>query len=205
MHNRNNRTFSSRSLGHVVRSELFYLLIAGGIIRVVLAVNRPFFGDEPATLMLLCLPFSYILTHFDMWLTMNFFIAFEKIIARFFGDGLLAMRLVPLLADTGSIAAIYFLSGRIFPRIPRFIAAVLFAANPYMIEFSATARVYSLFVFLVLLALLSFFRWHERPSGRTRWIFGTVCCAMVLVHLGGGYAGGCGGAYDLCRYCGLRL
>ncbi|MCX8043023.1 MAG: hypothetical protein N3B18_02730, partial [Desulfobacterota bacterium] len=138
----------------LLRTDLLYILIAAGIIRISLAATRSFWGDEASTLHLICLPVTYLLTHFDLWLTMNVFLVVEKIIARCFGEGLITMRLISIVADLGSITAIYYLSGRLFPNMPRYLPAILFAANPHAIDFSATARVYSLFVFLALLMLL---------------------------------------------------
>lgn len=172
-------------LHRLLRSELLYILIAGGIIRISLASTRSFFGDEAATLHLICLPVTYLLSHFDLWLTMNVFLVVEKIIARCFGEGLVTMRLISIIADLGSIATIYFLSGRLFPKIPQYMPTLMFAANPHAIDFSATARVYSLFVFLALLMLLAFLRWQEWSTALNRWVFSIICGIMVLFHLGG--------------------
>jgi|GEM_PF-5723760 len=171
----------------IFSSELLYILIIGTSIRVALAGTRSFFGDESSTLRIICLPITYILTHFDLWQTMNFYLVLEKIIARVLGDGLLAMRLISILADVGSIVTIYFLSGRIFPQTPRYIAVTLYAINPHLIDFSATARVYSLFVFLALLTILAFLAWYNHPKTRWRLAFSILCCIMLLFHLGGSF------------------
>lgn len=161
------------------------IILIGLIVRVFLAAKTPFVGDECATIIFICKPFKYILTHFQLWLTMNVFIAVEKAVASVLGEGLIAMRLISILAGIGSLFLIPLLSIRLFPRVPVWIPTLLAAINPYFINFSIEARAYSLTILFSSLLFFLYLHWRENASRFNSIVISLNCFFLIIFHLNG--------------------
>src|ERR1051325_1151945 len=83
-----NVVYSNLSPLHLSRGErliLGVICLCSLILLVALQHGRVFLGDEIGTLRHLKETPTYILTHFRTWLTMNYFILFEKGVASVCG------------------------------------------------------------------------------------------------------------------------
>lgn len=79
-------------------------------------------------------------------------------------------RLLPALAGTATIPAVYALARRLFTVRVALCAAALVAVNEFMVEYSQQARGYTLFVLLLTLAYLALVRWLADGSrGALAW------------------------------------
>lgn len=157
---------------------------AGFAIRYILADMRPFFGDDCGTLKHLCQPWMYILTRFDLWLTMNCYLLAQKVVAHMFGEGFLALRMLAILSGTGTILMGALLAFKLFGRASiAVIAALLLAANPYLINFSANTRSYSLFTLLSLALWLALLRWQKNMCRLNAIMLALLCLLLPLTHL----------------------
>ena len=179
---------SLRCLSRRERVALGVLCLCVLALLAALQHGRVFLGDEIGTLRCLRKSPTYILTHFDMWLSMNYFILVEKGVAWLCGAADWRLTLLPIAAAvaiiplTASLALKFTGSTRI-----ALIAASLAAFNPYLVYWGPAIRAYSLLVALSLLAINEFFHWYQQRD----WWSGVRCAAVVLLlllaHLNGVY------------------
>jgi len=179
---------SSRHLSRGERLVLGAICLCSLILFVALQHGRLFLGDEIGTLRYLKQTPSYILTHFRPWLTMNYFILFEKGVALLCGATDWRLTLLPIGAAIAVIPLIASLALKLTGSTrTALVAASLAAFNPYLVMLGPTIRAYSLLAAFSLLALNEFFRWSRWPG----WWSGLRCAAavlfLVLVHFSGIY------------------
>jgi hypothetical protein len=158
------------------------------VLFVALQHGRIFLGDEIGTLRYLKETPTYIVTHFRIWLTMNYFILVEKGVASLCGVIDWRLTLLPI----GAAIAIIPLTASLALKLTgstrtALLAATLAAFNPYLVMLGPTIRAYSLFAAFSLLALNEFFHWNQWRG----WRNGVRCAAAVLflllTHLQGIY------------------
>jgi len=147
------------------------------ILLVALQHGRIFLGDEIGTLRYLKETPTYILTHFRIWLTMNYFILVEKGVASLCGAADWRLTLLPI----GAAIAVIPLTASLALKLtgstrPALVAAALAAFNPYLVMLGPTIRAYSLLTAFSLLAINEFFHWSQWPG----WWNGVRCAAAVL-------------------------
>lgn len=161
-----------------------------GVLALLAALQhgRVFLGDEIGTLRCLKQSPTYILTHFETWLSMNYFILVEKGVAWLCGAADWRLTLLPMAGAVAIIPLTASLALKLTGSTrTALIAAGLAAFNPYLMAWGPAIRVYSLLVALSLLAINEFFRWARRRD----WWSGVRCAAAVLLlliaHLNGVY------------------
>ena len=179
---------SLRCLSRRERIVLGALCVCLLALLAALQHGRVFWGDEIGTLICLKRSPTYIVTHFETWLTMNYFILFEKGVAWLCGAADWRLTLLPIAAAVTIIPLTASLALKLTGSTrTALIAASLAAFNPYLVAWGPAIRVYSVLVALNLLALNEFFRW----AGRRDWWSGARCATAVLLlliaHLNGGY------------------
>ena len=179
---------SPRHLSRGDRLVLGVICLCSLILLVALQHGRIFLGDEIGTLRYLKQTPSYILTHFRIWLTMNYFILVEKGVASLCGATDWRLTLVPI----GAAIAVIPLTASLALKLTgstrtALVAATLAAFNPYLVMLGPTIRAYSLLAAFSLLAINEFFHWSQWPG----WRNGVRCAAAVLflllTHLQGIY------------------
>lgn len=183
--------YSNLSSRHLSRSErlvLGVICLCTLVLFAALQHGRIFLGDEIGTLRYLKQTPTYILTHFRIWLTMNYFILFEKGVASLCGATDWRLTLLPI----GAAIAVIPLTASLALKLTgstrtALLAATLAAFNPYLVMLGPTIRAYSLLAAFSLLALNEFFHWNQWPG----WRNGVRCAAAVLflllTHLQGIY------------------
>jgi uncharacterized membrane protein len=185
------RVHSDLSLRQLSRREglaLAAITLCALLLRAALQHNRVFWGDEIGTLMYLKKTPTYILTHFDVWLSMNYFILTEKWIASLCGAADWRLTLLPLAAAvaiiplTASLTLKFTASSR-----AALIAASLAAFNPCLLWWSPVIRAYSLLIAFSLLAINEFFHWHQQHDWRSGVRCAGVVLLLLLTHLTGIY------------------
>ena len=168
---------SSRHLSRGERLLLAVICLCSLILLVALQHGRIFLGDEIGTLRYLKETPTYILTHFRIWLTMNYFILVEKGVASLCGATDWRLTLLPI----GAAIAVIPLTASLALKLTgstrtALVAAALAAFNPYLVMLGPTIRAYSLLTAFSLLALNEFFHWSQWPG----WWNGVRCAAAVL-------------------------
>ena len=183
--------YSNLSSRHLSRGERLLLgVICLCVLTLLFALQhgRIFLGDEIGTLRYLKQTPTYILTHFRIWLTMNYFILFEKGVASLCGATDWRLTLLPI----GAAIAVIPLTASLALKLTgstgtALVAATLAAFNPYLVMLGPTIRAYSLLAAFSLLAINEFFHWSQWPG----WRNGVRCAAAVLflllTHLQGIY------------------
>ena len=179
---------SLRCLSRRERVVLGALCVCLLALLAALQHGRVFWGDEIGTLICLKRSPTYIVTHFETWLTMNYFILFEKGVVWLCGAADWRLTLLPIAAAVTIIPLTASLALKLTGSTrTALIAASLAAFNPYLVAWGPAIRVYSVLVALNRLALNEFFRW----AGRRDWWSGARCATAVLLlliaHLNGGY------------------
>jgi hypothetical protein len=170
------------------RFGLGVITILALLIRAWYQHDRLFWGDEIGTLDYIKTTPGYLLSHFTIHLTMNYFILVEKGIAWLFGATDWRLTLLPLAGAvatiplTASLALKFTASTR-----TALIAGGLAAFNPFLIYWGPQIRAYSLLVAFSLLAINQFFHWYQQRN----WWSGGRCAVAVLllllVHINGVY------------------
>jgi uncharacterized membrane protein len=94
-------------------------------------------------------------------------------------------RFPSVIAGTAAVYFIFKLGRQIFNKKIGLIAAVYLALHPYHIFWSATARVYSIFILLTVASTYYFFKiyFSEDTAKQTRLIAGAINFLMALSHL----------------------
>ena len=142
------------------------------VLFVALQHGRVFLGDEIGTLRYLKQTPTYILTHFRPWLTMNYFILFEKGVASLCGATDWRLTLLPI----GAAIAVIPLTASLALKLTGSTRTALLAASLAAFMLGPTIRVYSLLAACSLLAINEFFHWRQWPG----WWNGVRCAAAVL-------------------------
>lgn len=95
------------------------------------------------------------------------------------GTGEAAVRSLSVIFSVATIPLLYALAARMFGVRVGLIAALLVAVNEYHVAYAQEARGYSLLLFLLTIAALSYVAGVERPT-RTRWITYTVASVLAV-------------------------
>ncbi|MEV4702438.1 glycosyltransferase family 39 protein [Actinoplanes sp. NPDC049316] len=98
---------------------------------------------------------------------------------RVLGDGPLAVRIPAVLAGTACIPLMYLLGRELYDRRAGLLAAVLMAVAPLAVWYSGEARMYVLYLFWSILALLGQARVLRRGD-RTGWVLFVVGSAGMF-------------------------
>ena len=164
-----------RGSASVGRWPLLAVVAVGALLRVLYNLDRTFVGDDAGTLHYLDYDYAYLLSHFDIWLTMNYFMVGLKALRDVFGDSPWVLVAPCLVAGLVAIPLVHRLALRYLDERFALAAAFLAAVNPWMIEFSVALRSYTPLVCTALAALLAYFRWADAPH----WRRGVICAAWA--------------------------
>jgi len=166
---------------------LLTITIAAALFRFVYQYDRAFEGDEIGTLIYIQKSIPYLLSHFETWLSINYFLVLEKIISSILGNGQFSLGLVPLIAGIFTIPATAFLAIRFTSARVALMSALLVAVNPYLIKYSGMTRSYLLLVLLSLVLVILFLNWMSNRTLRNGVAFSTCAFFLILFHPNGAY------------------
>jgi hypothetical protein len=179
---------SSRHLSRGERLVLGVICLCSLILFAALQHGRIFLGDEIGTLRYLKQTPTYILTHFRIWLTMNYFILAEKGVASLCGAIDWRLTLLPI----GAAIAVIPLTASLALKLTgstrtALLAATLAAFNPYLVMLGPTIRAYSLLTAFSLLAINEFLHWNQWPGWWSGVRWAAAVLFLLLTHLQGIY------------------
>jgi hypothetical protein len=161
--------------------------VLGAVIRILYQKGRSFTGDEVGTLIFMhCTP-GYIVTHYGVWLSMNYYILGLKSFAHVFGMNPWVLTAPSLAGNIAAIPLTYLVGKRFAPARIAAMGAVIVAFNPYVIEFAPQIRAYSTHLALSLLAVLLYLRWRDAKSWRRGIAFAVAALLLCLDHMVGIY------------------
>jgi len=167
--------------------NLFFLVAIGTIIRLFYHYNRPFVYDEVGTLIYIKKSATFLLTHFESWLTMNYFILLEKVLLKVTGGNQLFLTIVPEFAGIATIPLTAILAKMVASKKTALVSAILVAFNPFLISYSGIIRAYSLLAAVSLLTIILFFNWYTNHTFKNGIYLALSCYALMLSHLNGAY------------------
>jgi 4-amino-4-deoxy-L-arabinose transferase-like glycosyltransferase len=102
--------------------------------------------------------------------------------AQVAGTGEVALRALPALFGTATIAVVWALARRIGGERAGLLAAALVAVNPMLVWFSQEARVYSLLALLAAASALLWLRALEAPRSGRLLAWGAVAALALATH-----------------------
>lgn len=159
-------------------------LLAVGLITLFAAATtlpilwRPMLHDEAYTFTIFArMPFGNALSDYHVPNNHLFHTFWLYLSYHIFGIEPWAVRLPAFLAGIGLIPAIYSLGKRLFSKPTGLVAAGLVAASPEVLQYSVTARGYSLLALLaILLLLLSLY--VKKHRNRAAWLLWALTAAL---------------------------
>lgn len=169
------------------RPQLKALLLTGGIVSVAvglrLLVARGIWVDEAITVYQVQLPFSEMIDAVrsgDVHPPLHHILLWP--VVRIFGTGEFAVRLPSIAFGVGLVGMLYVAGRDLYDRATGRLAALLGAVAPLLVWYSQEARMYSLFMFLAVVAV-----WAQVMAlrhGRMRfWVlYGVVFAALMWTH-----------------------
>lgn len=112
------------------------------------------------------------------------YLLLTKISMLVFGEGEVALRLVPFLAGVAALVLFWRLATHLFNPTGAFIATAAFALNPLLISLSAVVKQYAVDVLAVVVILLALPRlWDTTRSLRSRSLLGLGVGALGFLSI----------------------
>jgi uncharacterized membrane protein len=124
----------------------------GLILRFYYVLRYDFWFDEAFTGLLTKVPYESFLFEVARDPHPALYSYLMRYWSLLFGSSILSLRMFPLLAGVAIVPLGYFLVKKLFNNNVAIFSALLLALNPFLLNYSIEARVYSFYGFLVLLA-----------------------------------------------------
>ena len=168
-------------------SLLFGILAIATLLRVTLLGDKGFGLDEMASIRFERLGWeSFLKLIAAQEVNMSFYYVLLRV-WRLAGENEVVIRLLSVATGVATIPVLYLLGRRLYGPGVGLVAAFLISINSYHIQFSQTARSYSLLVFLATLSSLLFVNCVERPSWKN-WLGYIVASTLAIYsHLFGAF------------------
>ncbi len=133
--------------------------------RLWLAIALPVRGDENGTLVWIGAGYRTILTGFQTWLTMNWYIAGLKLVASL-GAGIFEFRLLSVVAVGAGLFFFCLFVRRRFGTESLIVFVALVVANLWLARYDSMIRAYPLATGLMLFLIDQLDRWRSRGDWR---------------------------------------
>lgn len=184
---------------------ILLITLLGAFARFYFHFERDFLGDEIGTLKWIEKDIPYLLSHFEVWLTMNYFIIVEKIVLSVFNGNRLSLLIIPLFAGVFTIPFTAVLAKRYIGATGAILAAIFVAFNPYLIRYSGIIRSYSLMTLFSLIVIILFNKWNDNKTTRNGVLLSLFSYLLILIHPNGIYVIVCIAIFSLfqliiCRF-----
>lgn len=160
------------------------LIVAGGaVLRLATLGVQSFSDDELFTTWLVRMSLGDLLSTIpESEATPHTYYVLQWLVAQVLGTGEVAMRILPALAGTATIAVVYAAGAAGASRRVGLAAAALVAVNPFLIWFSQEARAYALLILLMALSVLALIRFERGGSGRALAGWAAASAAAIATH-----------------------
>ena len=112
---------------------------------------------------------------------------FLKLWMTVFGRSEIAVRSLSLLFGIGSVGAVYLLAGELYDRRTGLVAALLMAISTFQIQYSQTARMYTMLVFFATLSLYFYVRTLGNHNLDNRFGYAITTLLMLSTHVYGSF------------------
>lgn len=166
-------------------TALILITLFGLGIRLLVASRSPLKGDEVGTWLYIQRDFIFLLTHYQHpWLTMGPYIAAMRAWSFVVGsESSFLLRIPSVLAGSLVIPIVAGCAKRLGGTGWVVIVAALLAAfNPYLVEFAATFRSYSVVHAAAPAGLYFLLSWFEKKQARYGWGCALSCGLCVAMH-----------------------
>ena len=145
-------------------------MVLGALLRFATLDAQSFSNDELFSAWLMQKSFGGMIdTVPESEATPPLFYVLEWLVTRPLGTGEVGMRLLPALAGTLTIAAVYAAGALAASRRAGLAAAAFAAVNPFLVWYSQEARAYALMILLVALSLVWLAAHWREGRGLTAW------------------------------------
>lgn len=160
------------------------ILVFATVLRVVPLGNQYFWYDEQYTQNAVSMPLSTMFETLISDVHPPLYYVLVKGWAAVLGTGETALRSFSVLFGVLTVA-LAFVAMRMWHRrstVPALVAAFVIAINPFLINYSMEARMYSLLAFLLLLATVLLIRSWEHSTVGLRIAYSITLLLIVLTH-----------------------
>jgi hypothetical protein len=170
----------------VWRRELLVLLaltLLGGVLRFIYLDRPPLWGDDAFTFMRVCGTYQQMLDALQDWgfaplhYELLWWIGQQTPLTPFM------MRLVPAIAGTLMVPAMYWLARELGGRRVAFVAALFAATSAYLLNYSRDAKMYMQFWLLCTVNFAALLWWLRVRSGVAWWSWVASGVAMLGLNL----------------------
>lgn len=165
---------------------LLFILILGGVLRLINMGAEPFWCDEVLHLDIVKHFSNSIPTMLQYLREVEVHPPLYHLVLHFwinwFGDNEFAVRFLSFIFGLGSIIGVYALGKVLFKKENvALLAAFITAILPIQIEYSQEARPYIIFCFFGILAIIGF--WRFRETQKIRFIILYLASSLIGVYL----------------------
>ena len=160
---------------------LALLTLVGAVLRVALQIDRPFVGDEIGTLQLMALSPSELLSSWQPWQTVHYFLLVEKGMVLLFGYTSVALLLFPMGLGIATIPLSGVLARTALSPNGALTVAFFTAVSPYLVEQTGVIRPYSAMTALSLATMVALAAWLGRPTWARGAAFAASTAGLVLM------------------------
>ncbi len=158
--------------------DIILIMLGGIALRVFYLYKYEMWFDEAFTGILMRVPTEEFFRVISQDTNPPAFYIFTKAWTVLFGTGEISLRMIPLLAGSATIFAVYMLGKSLFNKETGIIAALLLAISPFMLQYSSEARTYALYG---LFTVLSFYALVSR-----KYVFFALFAAFIpFLHYAG--------------------
>jgi mannosyltransferase len=173
-------------IGHALRAggaALVAIVIAAAALRFATLGVQSFSDDELFTTWLTRMPFGRMVSTVpESEATPHLFYLLEWVVTRVTGTGEVGMRVLPAVAGTLVVPAVYVAGAIAAGRRVALAAAAFAAVNPFLVWYSQEARAYSLATLLAALSLVALLAYDRAPRGRWLAAWALAAAAMLATY-----------------------
>ena len=172
------------------RAELLMLLaltIIGGVLRFIFIDRPPLWGDDAFTFMRVCGTYQQMLDALQDWgfaplhYELLWWIGQQTTLTPFM------MRLVPAIAGTLMVPAMYWLARELAGRKVALVAALFAATSAYLLNYSRDAKMYMSFWLMCTVNFAALLWWLRVRSGVAWWSWVASGTAMLGLNMLGAF------------------
>lgn len=158
------------------------VLILGAALRIRKINDRDFWYDEAFTGVTVKENFHDMIAMTIKDVHPPLYYIFVKYFAFFFGYSVFGIRLFSVVFGVLGVWAIYIFTKELFGKKAALWASLVAAISPFAIQYSQEARMYAMFVFLIVIASFFFARALKTEKTKYYLLWGVVLGAACLTH-----------------------
>jgi mannosyltransferase len=160
----------------------FLLVILNLCFKLIGITKEGLSGDEPFTVFVAHRDFSDLITYLSNYNNPPLHEILLHFWLKIFGNSEFSLRVLPLLFSSASVFYVYKTTQLIRNAKAALLASLLFSFSSYLFFYAQETRVYSLFLFLSLVSIYSYFQIYKNKSWKYKLIFVLSTSLLLYAH-----------------------